>query len=47
MMSHRPHRPALGINKALKEIETGKNKLYDPLVVETCLDLFYKEDFKF
>ncbi|MBE3100898.1 MAG: HD domain-containing protein [Firmicutes bacterium] len=47
MMSHRPYRPALGINKALKEIETGKNKLYDPLVVETCLDLFYKEDFKF
>jgi putative nucleotidyltransferase with HDIG domain/PAS domain S-box-containing protein len=47
MMSHRPYRPALGINKALKEIEAGINKLYDPLVVETCLDLFYKEDFKF
>ena len=47
MMSHRPYRPALGINKALKEIGTDKNKLYDPLVVETCLDLFYKENFKF
>jgi HD-GYP domain-containing protein (c-di-GMP phosphodiesterase class II) len=47
MSSHRPYRPALGINKALKEIETGKNKLYESSVVETCLDLFSKEDFKF
>ena len=47
MSSHRPYRPALGIDKALKEIETGKNKLYDSLVVGTCLDLFNKEDFKF
>jgi len=47
MSSHRPYRSALGIEKALKEIETGKNKLYDPIVVEACLDLFYKEDFKF
>jgi putative nucleotidyltransferase with HDIG domain/PAS domain S-box-containing protein len=47
MSSHRPYRPALGIGKALEEIETGKNKLYDSLVVDACLDLFNKENFKF
>ena len=47
MSSHRPYRPALGIDKALSEIESGKDKLYDPLVVQACLDLFYKEEFEF
>ena len=47
MSSHRPYRPALGIDKALAEIESGKSSVYDPLVVQACLDLFYKEDFKF
>ncbi len=30
MMSHRPYRPALGIEAALAEIEQGKGRLYDP-----------------
>ncbi len=29
MASHRPYRPALGINKALKELEEGRGILYD------------------
>ena len=42
MCSHRPYRPALGIDKALEEIERKKGVLYDPEVVESCL-LLYQE----
>lgn len=38
--SHRPYRPALGIDAALEEIEKNRGRLYDPLVVDTCLELF-------
>jgi HD-GYP domain-containing protein (c-di-GMP phosphodiesterase class II) len=38
--SHRPYRPALGIEKALEEISTNCGTLYDPHVVEACLRLF-------
>lgn len=31
--SHRPYRPALGIEKALEEISTNCSTLYDPHVV--------------
>jgi PAS domain S-box-containing protein/putative nucleotidyltransferase with HDIG domain len=34
MSSHRPYRPALGIEKALEEVLSKKGKLYDPHVVE-------------
>lgn len=34
MSSHRPYRPALGLEKALEEISLKKGKLYDPRVVE-------------
>jgi PAS domain S-box-containing protein/putative nucleotidyltransferase with HDIG domain len=47
MASHRPYRPALGIDKALEEISKNKGKLYDPAVVDACLKLFQKEGFKF
>lgn len=40
MTSHRPYRPALGIEQALAEIEAGKGRLYDPQVVEACLAVF-------
>ncbi len=40
MASHRPYRPALGIEKALVEIEHGSGTAYDPVVVDTCLRLF-------
>ena len=45
--SHRPYRPALGINKALEEISQNKGALYDPKVVDTCLKLFKEKGFKF
>ncbi|MEW6335094.1 MAG: HD domain-containing phosphohydrolase [Thermodesulfobacteriota bacterium] len=43
MASHRPYRPALGIDAALEEIANGSGSLYDPAVAKACLKLF-KED---
>ena len=37
--SHRPYRPAIGIDKALDEISGKRGILYDPKVVDTCLKL--------
>ncbi|MEJ2723397.1 MAG: PAS domain S-box protein [Deltaproteobacteria bacterium] len=47
MASHRPYRPALGIDKALKEISDRKGRLYDTGVVDTCLRLFEDHVFEF
>jgi len=47
MSSHRPYRPALGIEKALEEISQNKGTLYDPEVVDTCFKLFKEKSFKF
>jgi HD-GYP domain-containing protein (c-di-GMP phosphodiesterase class II) len=46
MASHRPYRPALGIDKALEEIEKNKGTLYDNAVADTCLRLFREKDFQ-
>lgn len=43
MASHRPYRPALGINKALEEIEKNKGKLYDVAAVDICVRLFNRK----
>jgi len=40
MSSHRPYRPALGVDKALGELEAGAGTLYDREVVKVCLQLF-------
>lgn len=40
MASHRPYRPALGMDAALREIENGRGTLYDPVVVDACLAVF-------
>jgi putative nucleotidyltransferase with HDIG domain len=45
--SHRPYRPGLGIDKALGEISKNKGVLYDPVVVDACLDLFRKDGYRF
>jgi len=47
MASHRPYRPALGIEKALEEIETGKGTRFDPNAVDACLRLFRDGSFAF
>jgi PAS domain S-box-containing protein/putative nucleotidyltransferase with HDIG domain len=47
MASHRPYRPALGIDKALEEISKNRDKLYDPDVVDICLGLFESGRYEF
>ncbi len=47
MTSHRPYRPALGIDAALAEIEAGRGVKYDATVVDICLNLFREEGFQF
>ncbi len=47
MSSHRPYRPAHGIDKALEEISQNRDVLYDPEVVDACLKLFAQKGFKF
>jgi putative nucleotidyltransferase with HDIG domain len=37
MSSHRPYRPALGLDAALNEIETGRGVAYNSAVVDACL----------
>ncbi len=46
MASYRPYRPALGIEKALEEIEKNKGVLYDLLAADACLRLFKEKGFK-
>ena len=46
MSSHRPYRPAIGIDKALEEITNRKGTAYDPDVVDACLKLFKEEKLK-
>ena len=47
MSSHRPYRPALGIDKALEEISQNKGIFYDPEIADTCLELFKNKEFSF
>jgi PAS domain S-box-containing protein/putative nucleotidyltransferase with HDIG domain len=45
MASHRPYRPALGIEVALEEIKKNKGIYYDPDVVDVCSRLFIDKGF--
>jgi PAS domain S-box-containing protein/putative nucleotidyltransferase with HDIG domain len=45
--SHRPYRPALGIDAAMDEIKMQRGKFYDPEVVDACLRLFSENRFSF
>ncbi len=47
MMSHRPYRPALGMEVALAEIEQGAGRLYDAEASRTCIALFRESGFEF
>jgi len=46
MASHRPYRPALGIDRALEEIIKNKDIFYGSEVVNTCLRLFKENGFR-
>jgi len=45
--THRPYRPALGIEVALDEIEKNRGILFDESAVDACLTLFRRKGFKF
>jgi PAS domain S-box-containing protein len=47
MSSHRPYRPSHGIKKALEEIESNKNILYDSVAVDACIKIIKNKIFKF
>jgi len=45
MSSHRPYRPAIGLDNALEEISRNKGIRYDADVVDACLNLFISKGF--
>jgi putative nucleotidyltransferase with HDIG domain len=47
MSSHRPYRPALGLESALQEISRESGTLYDSEVVEACLRLLKHDEGEF
>jgi HD-GYP domain-containing protein (c-di-GMP phosphodiesterase class II) len=46
MASHRPYRPALGVDMALEEISRNRGALYHPEIADSCLRLFRQKGFK-
>ncbi|MDF9407887.1 hypothetical protein L7E55_05855 [Pelotomaculum isophthalicicum JI] len=44
--SHRPYRPARGVDKAISEIIEKKAVLYDSQVVDACVKLFCEKNFQ-
>jgi PAS domain S-box-containing protein len=47
MSSHRPYRPAQGIDKALGEVLQNRGRFYDPVAVDACVRLFEEARFRF
>ncbi|NPU83011.1 MAG: PAS domain S-box protein [Syntrophaceae bacterium] len=47
MASHRPYRPALGIDAAMEEIMRYRGTRYDTGVVDACRRLFLERSFRF
>ena len=47
LSSHRPYRPALGLDRALAEISGARGVLYDERVVDACVSLFREKGFVF
>ena len=47
MASHRPYRPARGVDAALQEIEDKKGTFFDEQVVDACVRLFREKGFVF
>ena len=45
--SHRPYRPAKGIDAALEDIEANKGIFYDTKAVDVCTRLFREKGFAF
>ena len=39
MTHHRPYRPAFSLRDAMEEIKEGRGRIYDPQVVDACLEV--------
>lgn len=46
MSSHRPYRPALGLDAALEEIQRYRGTRYDSTVVDCCVRLFREKGYR-
>jgi HD-GYP domain-containing protein (c-di-GMP phosphodiesterase class II) len=46
MATHRPYRPSLGVDLALKTVQEGINTHFDPKVVDACASLFHSKSFQ-
>ena len=46
MASHRPYRPALGVDVALDDIRSGRGRIYDPVSVDACIELFESKGYR-
>jgi PAS domain S-box-containing protein len=46
MASHRPYRPARGLEAALAEISANRGRLYDAATVDACLRLFRDQGYR-
>lgn len=46
MAAHRPYRPALGVDVALAELESGRGRLYDPAVLDALLRLLRERGYQ-
>jgi len=47
MLSHRPYRPSLGLDKTLEELSANRGTLYDAGVVDACISLLTVKGFTF
>lgn len=47
MVSHRPYRPSVGLEKAMDEIEDGRGTRYEATVVDACRRVVLDEGFRF
>jgi PAS domain S-box-containing protein/putative nucleotidyltransferase with HDIG domain len=44
MTHHRPYRPAFSVQDAIEEISKGRGRLYDPQVVDVCIEVLEGEE---
>lgn len=47
MISHRPYRPGLSLEKAIAELESGMDTRYDRAVVQACIKIMHQGGYQF
>ncbi len=46
LVSHRPYRPAMGVEEAVEQIISGRGNRFDPQVVDACVRLLREKSFE-